>query len=311
MSIFQYVFPKKRTWSIAGRTIILTDRCTGFDKEKEFYTRIILQECQEDDMAKAFLRLNFEFVSYPWANFLAAAYLPVKILFIPVSRKHMKIMINLDGVRENNEKAMDVEYAKSVIRHEITHLYHFYFHESTLKGERINRRLKKQAKVLPSDYRSVRSELNRVIQSIYREGLATKNMDKGKMTREQFEEGYREATIAAENAEKTDLMHVDQVWNLRSMKKERKGVLLFEMQECTYIIGKHMVQAILFFTNLTLDDMMKQDYTGFFRKYEETMIKANMRPVITWSSGRGIIDYKKLIEHFTEKFMKEYQRVGE
>ena len=72
-----------------------------------------------------------------------------------------------------------------------------------------------------------------------------------------------------------------------------------------YTIGLHMTYVILYIDNETnLNQVANLTAFKFIKKYESCMKKVNLKPVVSLTSGEGIIDYKRLVNQIWIKSQK-------
>ncbi|MGV8086633.1 MAG: hypothetical protein ACP5N1_03310 [Candidatus Woesearchaeota archaeon] len=73
-----------------------------------------------------------------------------------------------------------------------------------------------------------------------------------------------------------------------------------------YDIGDHIIYTILYDNKeISFEELIRMSYIHIIKKYETCMIQRNQQPVISYSSGRGMIDYADLLK----KAVKYYEIV--
>lgn len=83
------------------------------------------------------------------------------------------------------------------------------------------------------------------------------------------------------------------------LEKEAKYLKLL-WEALKYGLGLHMVYSILFLDHeMTLDLITAFSPFEFVNKYEECMLREGLQPVISATSGEGVVDYKKMVEQLT------------
>ena len=74
-----------------------------------------------------------------------------------------------------------------------------------------------------------------------------------------------------------------------------------------YLIGEHIIDTILHSkTKISFLDLIEKQEEEILKLYEEVMInELKLQPLITYSSGKGILDYKQTIREWHELRKKE------
>jgi len=77
-----------------------------------------------------------------------------------------------------------------------------------------------------------------------------------------------------------------------------------------YHFGYHMVYTILFVDHKTnFEQILRFQPFEFIRKYEECMKIKGLQPIISVTSGDGILDYKLLLAELTAA-VRELKRIS-
>ena len=72
--------------------------------------------------------------------------------------------------------------------------------------------------------------------------------------------------------------------------------------ESYYFVGRHCVYAVLCHYNLKIEDIIKMPLPEFIKRYEEAAHHFNIRPIISWDTGEGYLDYKTALKNLWIKF---------
>lgn len=75
----------------------------------------------------------------------------------------------------------------------------------------------------------------------------------------------------------------------------------------TYTIGAHMAYTIIYIEKgTTFEDLLRISSFEFIKRYEAAIEKKGMRPIISLTSKRGILDYSQLVSIFA-KFVEQFK----
>ncbi len=94
---------------------------------------------------------------------------------------------------------------------------------------------------------------------------------------------------------------IDQAFNKKYKTDSTSSTDLFKniskvLKAKAYSIGSNMVYSILYIDHdMNIDKIAILDIFKFIRKYESCMKKVNLKPLVSLTSGEGIIDYKILV----------------
>ena len=100
---------------------------------------------------------------------------------------------------------------------------------------------------------------------------------------------------------------------LNNYRKSRKMLFDFmeELSEVKYIIGEFLVYSIVFFEvrdgkneEEIIEKLMILKYGRFLQWYEKISIVNNQKPLVTFASSKGIIDYKRMLAELAATFKK-------
>ena len=76
----------------------------------------------------------------------------------------------------------------------------------------------------------------------------------------------------------------------------------------SYPVGHHMVYSILYADHdLKIEDLIKIELFEFYRKYESCILSKNFKPVISITSGRGELDYRKTLAELELAYKKGHK----
>ena len=100
----------------------------------------------------------------------------------------------------------------------------------------------------------------------------------------------------------TFFMYIKKIYGSNDPFERRKKIselenLLSIKNFDIYHIGLHMVYTILYVDkDSSLEDVAKMSYIQFIRKYESCMQELDLKPVVSYNSRKGMMDYSTLLE---------------
>ncbi|RME31638.1 hypothetical protein D6789_02085 [Candidatus Woesearchaeota archaeon] len=210
---------------------------------------------------------------------------------------------------------------RNSLNHEFAHLWHNDISPSLKRALESARRLKKglekeklrflqayrQSTMSPEramhllDKRSIRSLLHRFFIECHIEGIAE----------------YCENTLRGLDLFKSDVHAV-----LRAEARETAmtanlalanaitfgeiDVRVFKRvyDKAPYVIGHHMVFTLLL-KEYTLEEVVKMNYHEFVKAYERVCKHIGERPLVSLTSGKGILDYKEMLKRWRSAFSQK------
>ncbi|PIN86739.1 hypothetical protein COV19_03315 [Candidatus Woesearchaeota archaeon CG10_big_fil_rev_8_21_14_0_10_44_13] len=164
------------------------------------------------------------------------------------------------------------------------------------------------------DIKDLRSHLMNFMQAIMAEGLAdySEEMIRGTDINEEFfRDHHRSAEISAQD--------IKSKWErvLEQHKKKSKSsfdnevlksyhsALLRAFEDKRYAMGLHMVDSILQYDKkMSLEKLIRMGYLKFIKIYENSMGRMRLQPVVSVNSGRGILDYDRMLKQGADALKK-------
>ncbi len=306
MNLRKY-FPKKERFVIEGREVILINK-TKLDFPSKL-RNVILLFCRTEKIAWSLPRVFFSLES--WDGALA------KIDESQMEKEKLIININAERIYGSESE----QHWRRIIAHELTHLFHDYLSGTIRRyyrtSKRLDRALSEVQKRMEVDlaHDDLRVLYFRLFRKIFTEGIAKyyENLKMGitVISEDHFQDIYE--------TEKEDLNYVkeklalalNEILKLSSNRKSSGGLsnsFVELLKRHWYSTGYHMVYTILFVDHKTnFEQVLHFQPFEFIRKYEECMVIKGLQPVISVTSGKGILDYKTLLAELTAA-VKELQR---
>ena len=94
-----------------------------------------------------------------------------------------------------------------------------------------------------------------------------------------------------------------------NLSKANESIIGAQKEGLFYYIGLHMVYE-LYASGLSLEEIAKLSYIRFIKKYEEIMLERNSKIMVSYSSGKGVFDYNRVIKSWSSganHFLKTYR----
>lgn len=67
-----------------------------------------------------------------------------------------------------------------------------------------------------------------------------------------------------------------------------------------------MFQTILYRNkDITLERLSSARWSKFFKLYEDSMLAENSKPLVSFTSGAGILDYKRMLEQLSGAYASQ------
>jgi len=310
MGLFDFVRYKKERCNVDGREIIIIDK-SKLNKEKfKKLHKIILEICSNYKIAKYLPKIEFHIKHPKHGNKIEEVNVEDKDYI--VGWVDPRDLIDERFIVYLNPEYLESKKIKTNIAHEIAHIWHDYsskimsnkieesdkLHDAIFK---INKRFNEKTRSL----RDHREFLFFYFRSIHTEGLAkfceAYAIGDVLMSEKNFNEIYKTTKQLPEM--------IFDLWNsyLRKLgdnnEKERKDreSLLSVIGEkiSTYDIGQHIIYSLLYLDhNLTIEKIAKLSFFKFIKKYEESMKSKNLKPLVSISSGEGILDYNRMLNQW-------------
>ncbi len=252
---------------------------------------VISDVCKREKMAEIFPELVFYIETLPRTD---GGWVSREEIMLGKNIIHLNIT-TLDAVPLHKRSQ---EYRRVII-HELTHLWHDFiskyltkkFETTTRLAVNLNKKLSIETAPKTFNRVTARLALFDFFRVLPAEGIAlySEKAILGKpITFYNFEEIQKMATELAVKIQE------------RINTGEEFKSLLKELKKNSYTIGLHMVCAILFLGYRSLEYIAKLGPLEFIKEYEKYMLEKGFQPVVSATSGVGILDYKHLVAKVTE-----------
>ena len=302
MGLLSFLSRRIEKHVVEGREIIILFLAKLNKEERAAFRGTILLACASAPVARYFPKLAFHLESeskYPFAKAWV---------------KKEEFLQSQAIVHINASKQLTV----GTIVHELTHLWQELTAGAMRKEMQANRnvlqaliRRMKSIGFGESEIAELRFFLSSLFQGMFTEGLATycERLIEGKVqfSDEELAAGYAETKEYAEKI----LAVIPESYKKGDL---RKRILLHELLEAMtsrgmYSLGYHLVYTVLFIEHeTTVEALGKMRPFEFIKKYESCILSKGLQPLVSATSGSGILDYKRLVAEWAaaaqEKGMK-------
>lgn len=309
---------KKEVLDVDGRDIIIVNDSRIDQTLLHLIRRGILKTCAKLDVACRFPRLEFVIETRSQTGKLASDLALGWVDPEEINKGLDVVHLNSDALKE---KGLGGTILFQTLTHEIVHLWHQKKSNALLDFERsisrLDKSLDKKRNILlqPSHSMKIaRPSLFFLFHGLYVEGVATFHQKycagKIEMSEKRFE---RHKQKIEEESRK-----IKQLFNRYIVAVEtdqfsdevfHAKFLCLVSNTATYQIGLHAVYAMLFLDkDMTFEKILKMRTFGFIKRYESIMRKHGHDPVISLTSGKGILDYRRMVDQLTEAMKKSSKR---
>ena len=289
MGFLSFLSLRTEKHTIDGREVIIVDHAKLNKEEKAAFRKTILLACTSAPVARYFPKLEFHLESrtdYPFAKAWV---------------KREEFLQSQAIVHLNASKQLTV----GIIVHELIHLWQELTAGAVSKELQANRNLLKaliqkmeSTGFGESETAELRFFLSSLFQGMFTEGLAMycERLIEGNVqfSDEEFAAGHAET----EKYAKKILAVIQESYKKGS---QRKKILLNKLLDTMtsrgmYDLGYHLVYTILFIDNeAAIETLGKMRPFAFIKKYESCILSKGLQPLVSATSGSGILDYKRLV----------------
>ncbi len=311
---------KRLVIPIDGRSIIILINSSAEETVHDTFVQVIIRFCQNEFVAKSFPEITFQLFDDPaaegshsegglaYANFTKAKE-GIAHITIYVSNMLMSFFSDEEVLQKG---------IYSTLVHEITHILQAFSSNAVFKNIAAVKQLLAKSRELEKNVQGIgvmRYVLRHFFQRIFIEGLAeySEKFFTGKIF---FSENtFNQLLYDANTNVEYFLPYLEKVQKsmMQKIDEETFAKELNQFYESAsigvYGIGEHMVFSILFIDHSqTLPHLLTLELFDFVRLYEKCMEKKKSVPVISFTSGKGVFDYKREVEKlnvFYEFFKKE------
>ncbi len=290
---------------IDGREIVIINES---DNQFPKLRRVIRLVCRTGPIAQHFPKITF---------LISAASNPLEEGRADVAKFLMgELVIHINSARINEKDKLFERYYTGLILHELTHLYHEsksqFLVKSMAKKERLSALINQKLKSQKTNFKiaTIRLYLDSLIRNILPEGLA-EYFQKFSQDEVIFSEQNFSVIYLSEVGAVGKVVNIIPTYLLDKsllLTKEVRENLDFLFRYLNYSTGYHMIYTIIFVDHKTIfEDIIHFQPFEFIRKYEECMEIKGLQPVISVTSGKGVLDYKKMLAQLTAA-AKEVQK---
>ncbi len=291
---------RTETFFLDSRKVTINFRTSAVEKPKLFID-VILNVCRKHKYALVLPEIVFD-IEYedrfegPRSDAYGRAY---SNLGNPTVELYYKNIIRYRGFLLRHK-------LKGTIVHEITHLWHNYVYQSIKKANESGLRLVSALPHGKRHYTSLKIEdLRKDFFDLFRylqiEGIAV------------YSEKQMKAKLPLSFLRFNDLMVKAEIETEKVRREYEKFKIAFNSDPkhnpqplmdvldgmAKYDIGVHMVYAIISVHHHSLEDVAGMQPFEFVKEYETCMAEKKLRPLFSATSGKGIIDYKRVVAELT------------
>jgi len=301
----------KRTIRIENREVEIDDLTRGIKHSIDYFD-CISQVCKTADIAKKFPSLNIILDSEHDNRAFNANGVQSAAFVDP--REKNTIHIQIESIETLPPSAIKIQIAHT-LTHELTHLWHEQISEYS-KGMRVMNKLIELKNTwqresgdikgfIYNDEYFLRCVLTSFFTKLIIEGAAdyTSYCQTGKISFDAL--NARVLHFAARQQAQEVLASLDAMLlspNIDAkVVKERLHEFMTQTLTGQGIIGEHMIHTVLYMDKtLDFDAVLRMNYISFIKKYEECSRAAGWKPIVSVTSGLGMIDYAASIRRWLD-----------
>ncbi len=291
------------TFDVDGRTVVIQFNFKV--KNPEMWIETILNVCQKNHSARAIPKIFFYVEKAGGSHENTNGWVNV----FQIEEGIYNIHLNGDFFQRLSTENFYYELSET-LTHELTHLWQDFISLRVQKDLATNKRLIKSLEgkettiINSQNFEEIRSiQTIRILLSFFFrnlsvEGLATYCEEE---LSEKIEFSSIEFTRLYFFAEK-EVNRIIRIFNEILAKRfdfpDSKSAFLdlyVDLKGGYYDIGLHMVFTIMYVDKRTTEDIAKMSPFEFVKEYESCMVEKGEKPVVSATSGKGILDYKKLV----------------
>ncbi len=294
---------KQETHIIDGRRVIIIVNSNSKDlKRINLIKAEIMIISQTEDMPKRFPRLTYYLQDELPATRLLANHRPAGLVNADAEKGLFEIFLSINNLTKSDE-------IRKVLHHELMHIYQEAKNQliSTNRKQSMKLTAAIKKKLISSDLSEVRQHhawirtyLLEFFRALLIEGQARFSeyyfTDGTPFTPEYLQWTYNVAKKQAENLRLEWSAYSKEAYQDQWKRAKILQPRIAAVYENSYVIGFHVIYSLFYFDdNIGLTSTGKMGIFKLIKKYEDLIIKAGYTPVISATSGLGIIDYKRLI----------------
>ncbi len=303
-------FFKTKKYRVNGKEIIIVDESKMDEDLKNLVRESIVNFCKTEKVVREIPKISFQLTDrLPFGSNSDAW----------VDPANLTVYLSLPPLRvydQKKESALITEHLNSTLQHELTHVWHEFSSKSigrfTRSAEKLQEALKKTKSAQPftSFYRKFfnNSPLRTAFHDFFRylviEGLAQYNQVNRFEKRE-----LKEFFLRTYKASTEDAKSIIQEWN--DTKEGKRSRIFPLLKTGGYTIGYHIISSLLYLNSeLTIKKIAKQEVFKVIQTYESLMIAKGYQPIVSITSGKGIIDYQRILRELKETFPEQVLKEG-
>ncbi|MBR9683251.1 hypothetical protein GOV03_01805 [Candidatus Woesearchaeota archaeon] len=282
-----------------GREIIIVDKSRDVNRAKiKKIKREILLFSKTDKAAKRFPKITFMIESHKKGDRgMYRAWVETEKLL------QNKVIVYINAVK------IKVKGIKSDMVHELRHITHQQISNwikkvawhSDRTGKILQKRFSKLMKEEP-DTKDIREMLLLFTHLLPAEGQADyfKYLSKGRIifNKKRFKKYYSAARKWSLLTKKqwTKYLATKKGGRLKKIEKAKKKFWNTLIIKLPYSAGFHMIYTLVYVQHINdLDKIAKMGPHKFVREYEKAMKIKGLQPVVSLTSGKGILDYNEML----------------
>ena len=274
------IFMSKVHWSIPdldGREVDVVFKAKVPEEDAKRLERLIHLVCKGEKVAKKFVKLKINVVHRKknvagWINSAAV-------------NGEDTIHLNYPFIMNASDAQIYV-----MITHEITHLWHSRINNILARKSKYLKRLAKVRK----KPKGMRDALGIFFHSVAIEGVAEFFSEKSlglAFSKANFNEDYDYAV--------NDVNHLHNVWWKYVIgRKVSREKMMEEIRAVLQGVSFHVVYTIAFAgkkSRIKMEAVANMKHFQIIKEYEKAMDKMGLQPVISVTSGQGILDYDRML----------------
>ena len=188
----------------------------------------------------------------------------------------------------------------STIQHELNHIWDEQETGMLSLYSQVEQKTNKLLAESPisTDFSNVRKDLLNFFWKLRLEGLPTylKHRKTLFFTKEAFEQSYGQAEIEVKVVHNRWASFLVYAHDQRNSKNSA-SLLAKKMRDCYYTVAPHLLYTIIFAEkgNLTFKEIIRMRTFAFIKLYESCARKLGYSPLVSATSGDGILDYKRMV----------------
>lgn len=240
--------------------------------------------------------------------------------FDPEEWKKGSVVIYFDSERINDYAFRHTleENFTAILTHELAHVEHAShksFHDSWDASRRmkaaLDRKYRRHITASTDQLRLVRLFLSTFFDMVHMEGIAEYSSHAARSKISLDSTSQRKYRSAAKDIVEQIVMNYHTFIEFTKQNRKASQTQAYErlvaaLKSHSRLIGMHMTQTIMLAEEISnIEVVMKRGHVRFVKDYEHACHAIKQRPLVSYTSGKGMLDYKKM----TNEFMQAYNAV--